>query len=82
MFVNFYTFRKHVSDHHSDDPNPTNRQDQDVSTPELHDSSITADDIQDVVEDSAEPHAALSTLQTSSALFLIGLVCTHAYRCV
>ena len=24
MFVNFYTFRKHVFDHHSDDPNPTN----------------------------------------------------------
>ena len=74
-FQKLHTFRKHISDHHSGDPSPTN---QPLATqPEPDDCSITASD-QNREQDTfhhghAEPHTAMSALQKSSALFLMGL---------
>ena len=74
-FHNLQTFRNHVSDHHSYDRNPTNLP---VTTsPEPHDNVFTTEshhrNWHTVHEDSVELCTTLSTIQTSSALFLLGL---------
>ena len=74
-FHNFQTFRNHISDHHSYDFNPTN---QSVTTSsEVHDS-IEPTESHDcnwhtAHEDSVGLSTTLSTIQKSSALFLLGL---------
>jgi hypothetical protein len=75
-FKKFHTFRKHISDWHSCDPNPTNQQVD--SPPEPHASttieangSTDPDGAHD--QDHAELRTTMSTLQTSSVLFLMGL---------
>ena len=74
-FHNLQTFRNHVSDHHSSDYNLTNQPVATSSDP--HDGSDTTENHDcnwhTVHEDSVELSTTLSTIQTSSALFLLGL---------
>ena len=73
-FRKFHTYRKHISDSHGGNPNLTNQQS--TSTLEPHYDNISTDDGQcdhDAIRDHVEPCTTLSTLQTSSALFLMGL---------
>ena len=74
-FRKFHTFRKHISDCHRDERNPTNSSQQ-VSAPELQEA--TEDDSACHVHHAEElehedVRGALFSIQESSALFLMGL---------
>lgn len=76
-FHNLQTFRNHISDHHSYDCNPTNQPVATYTSSEVHDS-IEPTESHDcnwhtAHEDSVGLSTTLSTIQTSSALFILGL---------
>lgn len=75
-FEKFHTFRNHVSDLHSCDPNPSNQPVDSLPEPDdgisIQDSSRSDPDA-DCVQDDADLNTTLSTIQSSSALFLMCL---------
>ena len=80
-FQNFHTFRKHISDWHRSDPNPTNHEldcSLEVNTTDLFNSSsytIVGNETNQatVSSDHSDVQTTLATLQTSSALLLMSL---------